>query len=420
MKAKSQAKALDLGSILLILVLAGALLLLMAGEKPVLYDDAQTLELVSCGAYDDGIFEYDTLEFYAVSADYQSEFLSVPSMYENFTVDSVNAKAFYGTPVRYVLLPETIVSLSFHAGSDITMFTDSEELAAICAEHGFQVDGTQAYHDLLSAAQRQLPFGPGNLVANFTALAGSPWIIAVVVGLYLAILLCAKLREKAGHEDPLEVLRKEGSITNTVFLLVQAAAAFIAFYFMLFETEEIGFDSKWLMDLMTNWPLKITIGLFAFVLISDIFNKNFFPWYLGRVMYRLVNVLIPVGIALALGAFVGTVSLQFRFIVHLIAAAPVPLFFFVVGGLGAFVFAKLGIYTKNSQPTSAGAPSASSETSYAPRSGGTTTLIAPDGTSYPVRNVGYGYMVNGKLLRDFDPHGTNRPVDEDGTEYTRY
>lgn len=404
----------DWGSWLLLPVLIVALLLFCKGEQEILYDDAQTLEMISCGAYDDGIFEYDTLEFYAINADYESKFLSIPATYEGFTVDSVNASAFHDTPVQYVLLPDTIVSLSY-GRSDLTMFTDNEKLIELCTERGFTVGSTETYYALLEEASRSA-FGLQNIAPNFAALAGTPWIIAVVLGLYLFVLFCANLREKAGYENPLAVLKKEGSITNTLFLLVQVAAAFIAFYFFLYETEEIGLDSEWLMDIMTNWPLKITLVLAAIVLISDIFNKNFIPWYFGRVLVRLVRVLIPVAIACGLGAFIGTISLQFRFIVHLIAAAPLPLFFFVCGGFACALFVKLGLYTKEPTP----ALDFGSDSSEPRRGRGTTTLIGPDGTSYPVHNVGYGYMVNGKMLLDFDPHGTNRPVDEDGTEYTRY
>lgn len=418
-------KPTDWGSPLLIVVFIVTLLLFCIGKSAVLYDGEQTLALTSCGTYDDGIFEYDTLEFYAISTEYKSEFLQVPDKYENFTVDSVHTAAFYGTPVRYVLLPESIKKLTNRGTPDVIMFTDNEELSALCQEYGFQTDSTAAYYKLLKEADK-FPFSPANIVSNFTVLAGTPWIIAVALALFGIVLLSARLRENAGYENPLAILKKPGSLTNTAFILVQVAAAFITFYFLLYETEEIGLDTEWVMDALTNWPLKISIVLFALVLISDIFNKNFFPWYFARVYIRIVRLLIPMGIAAALGSLVGMLSTQFRFIVHLIAAAPVPLFFFVVGGLACFIFAKLGIYQpgKNngaSSGSSSDGSSGSDDSNSTPRrSGGTTTLIAPDGTSYPVHNVGYGYMVNNKMLRNFDPHGTENPVDEDGTVYTRY
>ena len=138
--------------------------------------------------------------------------------------------------------------------------------------------------------------------------------------------------------------------------------------------------------------------------------------------------LLPMGIAAALGALLGTVSQQFSFIVHLVAAAPIPLFFILSGIVATIVmYWFLGIFYRKKKKSQEDEPlfgqfdfGDPSDSDYNPSFGGTSTLIGPDGTSYPVHNVGYGYMVNGKLLRDFDPHGDSRPVDEDGVEYTRY
>lgn len=407
----------DFGSPILIIVLVAIVVLLFLGQPATVYDETQTIDLTSYGLYDDGNFEYDTLEFYAISQDYESEFLAIPEAYGTMTIDSMNATAFQGTPVRYVLLPDTITKITFSGNSEITMFTDDAELAALCVESGFSVGSTESYHSLLNAAQR-VSFRFQNIVTNFELLAGTYWVIAVVAGLYVLVLLCARWREKAGYDNPLAILKKPGSLTNGVFMVVQFMSAFLTFYAMLYYTEEIGLDSDWLLDIMANWPLKITIGLFGLVLLSDVFNKNFFPWYFGRVIVRCVRVLIPVAIAAGLGAFIGNISEQFSFIVHLIAAAPIPLFFISGGILAAVVFSKVRLYRPrtNTEP----APLEATDVSAPGKTPGTTTLIAPDGTSYPVHYIGHGYMVNGKMLLNFDPHDTNRPVDEDGTEYIRY
>lgn len=417
-------KKVDFGSLILVLVLIAVFVLFCSGKQPLLYSEEETLALISCGSYDDGIFEYDTLEFYAVGAQYESEYLSIPSTYYGFTVDSVNARAFLGTPIRYVLLPDSIRNITYPAASEIVMFTDNEELAELCLSNGFQTMGTEKYYEMLDEAQR-LPFSIQNVWKNFETLAGTPWIIAVVLAIYFLIKLCAKLREKAGYDNPLDVLTDYGNPMNLLFVLVQCMAALLVFYLMLFETEEIGINSEALMEAMLNWPLKITAGAFGLVLIVDLFYKNLIPWYLGRVVLRGVRLLIAMGIGAALGALLGTVSLQFRFIVHLVAGAPVPLFFIICGiGATVLLYIFLGIFAPKKKKkqslnndfdgfggfgSSSGIPS-----------GSTTTLIGPDRVSYPVHNVGYGYMVNGKLLIDFDPYGDNRPVDEDGNEYLRY
>lgn len=413
-------RKVDFGSKILTIVLIAVVVLLCLRQPAVVYDETQTMDLTSYGLYDDGNAAVDMLEFYAISGDYESEFLSLPAAYGTMIIDTINTMAFQGTPVRHVLLPETITKITFDGNAEITMYTDDAQQSAMCAESGFSVGSTEVYHNLVEKAQK-ISFSPKNIVPNFGMLAGTYWVIAVVVALQLLILQCAKWREKAGFENPLDILKKKGSLTNGAFMIVQFMAAFLTFYAVLYYTEDIGLDSDWLLDIMTNWPLKITIGLFGVVLFSDAFNKKFFPWYFGRIYVRCFRVLIPVAIAAGLGAFLGAISTQFGFIIHLIAAAPVPLFFIGGGILIAAIYGRLGIYHPPIEETGFRPPEVTEEAaSEAPKTAATTTLIAPDGTAYPVRNVGYGYMVNGRMLLYFDPHGTNRPVDEDGTEYTRY
>lgn len=419
-------KKKEIGSFLMVVVCIAVIVLLCTGKQALIYNEEETLTLTSCGSYDDGIFEYDTLEFYAISAMYESEYLSIPSTCYGFTVDSLNSRAFLGTPVRYVLLPETIRTIHYPAPGEITLFTDNEELAQQGREQGFEIMDTAQYHKMVAEAQRP-PFSLKNAAKNFEALAGTPWIIAVVLGLYYLIRLCAKIREKAGYDNPLSVLTDYGNPLNIFFVLVQIVAAVIVFYVMLFETEEIGIASEDLMAAILNWPLKLAIGAFVLVLIVDLFFQNTIPWYLGRVVFRCVRVLMALGIGAALGAFLGSVSLQFRFIVHLIAAAPIPVAL-LLGGIMATVLLNcfLGLFAPRKKPKGESQnPNGDlfdlfgDDDSPMPRKA-TTTLIGPDNVSYPVQHVGYGYMVNGKMLIDFDPYGDNRPVDESGKEYIRY
>lgn len=421
-QAKKQRHEVDWGSVLLVLLLIGLFLVLLRTEQSVFYDDAQAQELISCGLYDNGISEYDTLEFYAVSQAYASEFLSIPETYDHFTVDSVQSVAFYGTPIRYVLLPDTIVKLDCSNGVDITMFTDSEKVAALCQENGFQVGSAQEYYDLLNKKQSVGPLSLSAVVPNVTNIVGDfKSFIGVAAILFAGVLLGAKLREKSGRCNPLSVLT-EKSFANRLFWIGSALGAFISFYLMLCETETVGFDTESLMETLLNWPLKICGILAAVVLILDIFHRDFFPWYFGRLIARAVLLGVILAIAFGLGAFLGAVSDQFRFIIHMILGAPTVLFYFLLGGGACLLVAPfLPTPTDPAPNPSGGNDSNGFSFSGSSHSGSaTTTLIAPDGTSYPVHNVGYGYMVNGKLLRNFDPYGTDRPVDEDGTEYTRY
>ena len=167
--------------------------------------------------------------------------------------------------------------------------------------------------------------------------------------------------------------------------------------------------------------------MLGLVLLVDLFYQNTFPWYLGRILFRGMRLAIAMGIGAALGAFLGTVSLQFRFIVHLIAAAPIPLVYIIGGCLSVAIYIPLGLFARKKKDDENKSPNFGGNfgqfedfDDYTPVTSGTTTLIGQDGTSYPVYNVGYGYMVNGKMLIDFDPHDSNRPVDEYGNEYTRY
>ena len=233
---------------------------------------------------------------------YTGTAIIIPDTIDDRPITDIGPMLLSGSNVYHVLMekiPENVDRRAFWGTTALTVYTDVPGAADMQWAEDVTIRPTSDFQYILNS-DRSIGGRMRSFMLNFKGnLHRSTRSLVVILILLLCssilVRLLGRLREKNGYPNPLHIIRDPGWI-RFFYILANIMICIVAFIVMYCETDTgmihrlYPIDTDSIGNFFNNWPLKITVGLCAIVLISDIFHKDF-PWCIARIISRFTVML---------------------------------------------------------------------------------------------------------------------------------
>lgn len=233
---------------------------------------------------------------------YTGTAIIIPDTIDDRPITDIGPMLLSGSDVYHVLMekiPENVDRRAFWGTTALTIYTDAPGASDMQWAEDVTIRPASDFQYILNSDRslggRMRSFllnFKGNLHRSTRSLTA---ILITLLASSLLVRLLGRMRVKSGYPNPLSIIREPDWI-RFLYILANIMICIVTFVIMYCESDTgmihrlYPIDTDGIGNFFNNWPLKITVGLCAIVLISDVFHKDF-PWFIARIISRLTVML---------------------------------------------------------------------------------------------------------------------------------
>jgi len=233
---------------------------------------------------------------------YTGTAIIIPDTIDDRPITDIGPMLLSGSDVYHVLMekiPENVDRRAFWGTTALTVYTDAPGAADMQWAEDVTIRPTSDFQYILNS-DRSIGGRMRSFMINFKgnlhrSTRSLTTILIMLLVSSILVRMLGRLRVRSGYPNPLRIIREPGWI-RFLYILANILICIVTFVIMYCESDTgmihrlYPIDTDSIGNFFNNWPLKITVGLCAIVLISDVFHKDF-PWFIARIISRLTVML---------------------------------------------------------------------------------------------------------------------------------